>query len=101
MWMEERMGAFKPLAKAARGSTVPLRSVARSHAGAVAAQGRSDECHSPPCISCTPQIFAGIDHGQGSMYWVLRGLLQRMYGLSPAKLDQVFAGSTPRDLRLL
>lgn len=32
---------------------------------------------------------------------VLGGLLQRMYGLSPAKLDQVFAGSTPKDLRLL
>jgi uncharacterized protein (DUF1501 family) len=47
-------------------------------------------------------LFQNRDHPVLNEYRaVLGGLFTRMYGLSPAQLDQVFEGTAPRDLHLV
>ena len=47
-------------------------------------------------------LFQNRDHPVLNEYRaVFGGLFQRMYGLSPAQLDQVFAGVRPKDLSLI
>ncbi|QPS06539.1 DUF1501 domain-containing protein [Delftia acidovorans] len=47
-------------------------------------------------------LFQNRDHPVLNEYRaVLGGLFQRMYGLSPAQLQRVFEGVTPRDLQLI
>ncbi|WFF81041.1 DUF1501 domain-containing protein [Delftia tsuruhatensis] len=47
-------------------------------------------------------LFQNRDHPVLNEYRaVLGGLFQRMYGLSPAQLQRVFEGATPRDLQLV
>ena len=47
-------------------------------------------------------LFQNRDHPVLNEYRaVLGGLFQRMYGLSPAQLQRVFEGVTPRDLQFI
>jgi uncharacterized protein (DUF1501 family) len=47
-------------------------------------------------------LFQNRDHPVLNEYRaVLGGLFTRMYGLSPAQLDQVFGGVAPKDLALI
>lgn len=49
-----------------------------------------------------PTLFQNRDHPVLNEYRALfSGLFQRMYGLTPAQLDRVFAGVAPKDLGLL
>ncbi|VTU25952.1 DUF1501 domain-containing protein [Variovorax sp. PBL-E5] len=49
-----------------------------------------------------PTLFQNRDYPVLNEYRaVFGGLFQRMYGLSPAQLDRVFAGVAPRDLKLV
>ena len=49
-----------------------------------------------------PRLFQNRDHPVLNEYRaVFGGLFQRMYGLTPAQLDRVFAGVSPRDLQLV
>ncbi len=49
-----------------------------------------------------PTLFQNRDYPVLNEYRaVFGGLFQRMYGLTPAQLDRIFAGVPPRDLRLV
>lgn len=43
----------------------------------------------------------GTGHGHGLVYWVLGGLMARMYGLRSTQVEQVFPGVAAKDLGLL